>query len=79
MQEVTVRELRDRLNMLIRRGLGNYPPIAADDNEENGYHGMFNNAVIYESDMLDAETLENLNSKIGDSNVTDISKCVIIG
>ncbi|MBE6526360.1 MAG: hypothetical protein E7Z63_01120 [Thermoplasmata archaeon] len=42
MQRMTVRELADQLNYLVRLGLGDREVFISDDDEGNGYHALYN-------------------------------------
>lgn len=79
MKELTLKELKQEIDDLIAQGYGDYPVVAQDDNEGNGYHGVFCSATVVKESEVDAKEISMLSSLLGDTNVTDITKCVIIG
>ena len=68
--QVTVGEMCEQLKKAVAEGHGDKYLIAANDNEGNGFHGVFFHYSPAE------EGIEDL---ISDSQVTDISKLIIIG
>lgn len=68
--QVTVREMCEQLKKAVADGHGDKYLITANDNEGNGFHGVFFHYSPAE------EGIEDL---ISDSQVTDISKLIIIG
>ena len=40
-KNITVKELRDRLDKYVKAGLGDLQIVISDDNEGNGFHGLF--------------------------------------
>ena len=45
-KNITVKELRDRLDKYVRAGLGERQIVISDDNEGNGFHGLFYEITI---------------------------------
>lgn len=41
MKQATLKDLKKAVDKLIKEGYGDYNLILSDDNEGNGYHGMF--------------------------------------
>lgn len=75
MKQLTVRELARELMSLVYRGQGNKYLVAADDEEGNGYHGLFFGATSDPNDIQ--EIVKGVG--IYDSVETDPTKIVIIG
>ena len=40
-KNITIKELRDRLDKYVKAGLGDLQIVISDDNEGNGFHGLF--------------------------------------
>ena len=76
MLQMTVEQLYQELGELIKQGHGKKVLVAADDNEGNGYHGIF-----YSPTAKPKEVKENIEASNGlyDSQETDYRKIVIIG
>lgn len=68
--QVTVEQLFMALGKEIEKGNGNKYLIAADDNEGNGYHGVFH--LIEDANDID-------DWMIGDTQVSDKSQLMVIG
>lgn len=45
-KNITVKELRDLLNKSVKAGLGDLQIVISDDNEGNGFHGLFYGITI---------------------------------
>lgn len=70
MRQITVKEMAAALNAEVKKGNGDKMLITADDNEGNGYHGVF--YTISPAKGVDS-------FMIGDSVTTDTDKLLIIG
>lgn len=78
----TVKQLYEELGELIKAGHGDRALVISDDNEGNGYHGMFYSPSLGEELIESAaecgfptDGIEGLY----DSAVTDPKKLVVIG
>lgn len=74
MKQLTVNDLYKECERVIKMGYGNKKLIVADDNEGNGYHGLFFGLTLTadKEDWFDT-------SLISDSLETDPNKLVIVG
>lgn len=72
MKQATLKKLKKAVDKLIEEGYGDYNLILSDDNEGNGYHGMFYLLTPVEEKDID-ETLEMTN----DNNASN--KLIIVG
>ena len=70
---MTVKQLYLELAEEIKNGNGDKAIIIADDNEGNGYHGMFYGITS------DPETIRDAVEDLYDSAETDPDKIVILG
>ena len=74
MTQMTVKCLYDELRRVVEAGHGDKKIVIADDNEGNGYHGMFCGVLD------DPEEIEiSIEAGLYDSEETDPNKIVIIG
>lgn len=73
MKQLTVNDLAEILNDLVKQGHGNKYIVLSDDTEGNGYHGMFYDAIS------DPTEVEDYVDDIYDSVTTDPNKLVILG
>lgn len=78
--QLTVSELRQQLQNLENRGLGDCKVVLSDDEECNGYHGAFSGAEAgadiakdFEDNGLDASDL-----RIYDSETDELKELVVI-
>lgn len=78
---VSVKDLRDKLNELIKRGKGDYPIFLTNDEEGNGYHGCwYLPTVADECDKSEAAYLYDLNDdSIVLQDDKDKNKAVYLG
>ena len=74
MEQITVRKLAAHLNNLVMTGHGDKLIVLSDDNEGNGYHGMFWLSTCAPDDVKAVA-----DGLVYDSNETDPSKIVILG
>ena len=78
MEQLTVKALYSILGTVIRRGCGDKKIVIPDDNEGNGYHGMFY-GITWRADEV-AECLDDsFGGGLYDSEETDPTKLVILG
>lgn len=73
MKQLTVNDLAEILNDLVKQGQGNKYIVLSDDTEGNGYHGMFYDAIS------DPAEVKDYVDDIYDSVTTDPDKLVILG
>lgn len=76
MAQITVKELAEYLNDLVKAGYGKKKIVVADDNEGNAYHGMFY-CGCHEPEQI-KDTIEFSNG-VYDSVTEDPNDIVIIG
>lgn len=76
MEQLTVLDLFKALEAEVRNGNGNKLIVVADDNEGNGFHGLFFGITSEESDIREAIDVSN---GIYDSTSKDPKKIVILG
>lgn len=76
MEQMTVRKLYMELKELMQKGQGDKKIIVADDNEGNGYHGIFY-SVTAEANLVQ-ENVEASNG-LSDSAERNYENLVIIG
>ena len=62
MQQVTVKRLLEFCKEQVKKGNGDKVIVLSDDNEGNGYHGMFYGFTEMSSDYID---------EVSDSNYSD--------
>lgn len=73
-EQITVAELYMMCQQQIKAGNGGKYIIVSDDNEGNGYHGMF-----FGLTPIKGETKGCIGEMISDSQVEDIDKLIILG
>ena len=72
--QMTVKDLYDELRQVINAGHGDKKVVIANDNEGNGYHGMFCGVLD------DPEEIEvSIEAGLNDSEETDPNNIVIVG
>lgn len=72
MSQITVKRLRELCDIYVNNGYGDRLIVISDDNEGNGFHGMFYGFTIVDDEEKDAYP-------INDSNSDDIEKIIILG
>lgn len=70
MEQLTINKLAELCQKQIQKGNGNKKIVISDDNEGNGYHGLFYGFTT---------SLEDYKNDIYDSSETNIKKLVILG
>lgn len=71
MKQLRVKDLKKFVDEAIDNGYGDRYIVVSDDNEGNGYHGMFF--------QFSTDHLENYVNLIGDSKTNDPTKFVVLG
>ena len=71
MEQMTVKELYKLVQAEMKKGNGDKLIVISDDNEGNGYHGMFFGFT--------SKDLEYLQDDIYDSITNDIDKIIVLG
>lgn len=74
MQQMKLKDLYLQCTKLMSKGLGDKTLIVSNDNEGNGYHGMF-----YTLTDISEEDVEYYEGLVYDSNEDDLTKCIIVG
>lgn len=73
MKQLTLKELFNLIALAIKEGNGDKKVIISNDNEGNGYHGLF-----YGVTKIDGEMANAIKGLVEDSD-TDINNLVILG
>lgn len=74
MIQMTAKDLYDELHKVVKAGHGDKKVVIANDNEGNGYHGMFYGVLD------DPEEIEvSIEAGLNDSEETDPNNIVIVG
>lgn len=76
MEQMTVHKLFLELMDLVNKGQGDKKVVVADDNEGNGYHGIYYSVT---SDPKAVKGNIDVSNGLYDSQETDPNKIVIIG
>ena len=76
MEQMTVKRLYAELGELINSGMGDKKIVVADDNEGNGYHGIFYSCT---SDPKEVKANIEISNGLYDSVETKYKNIVIIG
>jgi len=71
MEQLTIRELLKQTIELVRQGYGDKKIVISDDNEGNGYHGLFYGFTI--------KDLDYFKDDIYDTTTHDTKELVILG
>lgn len=74
MEQLTVKELKILCDKAIKEGHGNKHIVVADDNEGNGFHGMF-----YGFTPLDDSNYSMFSNDIYDSNYNKKEDTIVLG
>ena len=72
MEQVTVKKLLEICKQEVKKGNGDKKIVISDDNEGNGYHGLF-----YHFTTIKPSEKEYF--EVYDSQETDINKIIILG
>lgn len=76
MGQLTIKDLYINLREEVRKGNGDKFIVVADDNEGNGFHGLFFGITSETEDVKEAVEFSN---GIYDSQENDLNKLVILG
>ena len=77
MKPITVSQLKNELQKLEKAGKGDYAIFLSDDEEQNGFHGLWDGA--YAADEMDDEDREFLEENNYDlSTLSDTKKAVYL-
>lgn len=76
MTQLTVKELYRELGKLVKQGHGNKAVVVADDNEGNGYHGIYYSVTSTPKSVK--ECIEASNG-LSDSQEKDYKNIIIVG
>ena len=77
-KNITVKELRDRLDKYVRAGHGDRQIVISDDNEGNGFHGLFYD-LSFPQKTMPKEQKEYYKSLIHDSCTDNLDDIVFLG
>lgn len=72
MKQLTINELLKLCQQQVKKGNGNKKIVISDDNEGNGYHGLF-----YAFTEIDEDEKEYY--QIYDSETNDINEIIVLG
>lgn len=72
MKQLTINELLKFCQQQVKKGNGNKKIVISDDNEGNGYHGLF-----YAFTEIDEDEKEYY--QIYDSETDDINEIIVLG
>lgn len=67
MQQLTVKKLLELCKQAVKNGLGDKKIVISDDNEGNGYHGMFYGFTILTEDNQDYYPIYDSNAAIDET------------
>lgn len=73
MAQLTIKDLKRFVDEQMKKGNGDKFIVISDDNEENGYHGLFYQFTD------DVEDIEMLSDMVYDSVEVNPNKIVILG
>lgn len=73
MKQLTLKELLNLIALAIKEGNGDKKVIISNDNEGNGYHGLFYGVTEIDGEMADA-----IKGLVEDSD-TDLNNLIILG
>jgi len=76
MIQMTVEKLYEELKELMTKGMGDKKLVIADDDEGNGYHGMYYSCT---SDPKEVKANIEASNGLYDSQETDYKHIVIVG
>ena len=78
LKNITVKELRDRLDQAVKAGLGDLQIVISDDNEGNGFHGLFY-GLTFPQKTASKEDKEYWKSLVHDSCTDNLDDIVFLG
>lgn len=74
MEQIKLKELFEACRVLMKAGYGEKSLVMSDDNEGNGYHGMF-----YTLTVITPENVDGFVGFIDDNNEADIHNIIVVG
>ena len=74
MKQMKLKDLYSECKRLMEAGNGEKSLILSDDNEGNGYHGMF-----YTLTVITPENADGFVGLIGDNTEPDIHNIIVVG
>lgn len=74
MEQIKLKELFEACRVLMKAGHGEKSLVISDDNEGNGYHGMF-----YTLTVITPENVDGFVGLIDDNNEADIHNIIVVG
>lgn len=77
-KNITIKELRDRLDQAVKAGLGELQIVISDDNEGNGFHGLFY-GLTFPQKTVSKKDKEYRKSLIHDSCTDDLDDIAFLG
>lgn len=77
-KNITIKELRDRLSKFVKAGLGDLQIVISDDNEGNGFHGLFY-GITFLQKTASKEDKEYYKSLIHDSCTDNLDDIAFLG
>ena len=77
-KNITIKELRDPLDKHVKAGLGELQIVISDDNEGNGFHGLFF-GLSFPQKTMSKEQKEYYKSIIHDSCTDNLDDIVFLG
>lgn len=72
--QIKLKDLYEESKKLMEAGHGEKSLVLSDDNEGNGYHGMF-----YTLTVITPENADDFIGMIGDNNEPDIHNIIVVG
>lgn len=74
MEQIKLKDLYHDCKVLMEKGYGEKSLILSDDNEGNGYHGMF-----FTLTPITHENVDNFSGLIGDNAEPNIHNIILVG
>lgn len=77
-KNMTIKELRDHLSKFVKAGLGDLQIVISDDNEGNGFHGLFFGISVLQKTASQTQK-EYYKDLIHDSCTEDLDEIAFLG
>ncbi len=74
MDQIKLKELYQECKKLMEQGHGEKSLVVSDDNEGNGYHGMFFTLTV-----ITPENVDDYSGLIGDNAEPNIHNIIVVG
>lgn len=74
MKQIKLKDLYQACKAQMEAGNGEKSLVVSDDNEGNGYHGMF-----YSLTTITPENVDDFSDLIRDSSESDIKNIIVVG